>query len=86
MNISDILTILSIAIAAISIAYSSDRKIWLFKLSKLDRRIFYIWFLFANYLILFDYFYAYGLYIPCFMISEGFCLESETWSYIITIV
>lgn len=86
MNISDLLTILSIAIAAISIAYSSDRKICFFKLSKFDGLIFVIWFLFANYLIFFDYFYANGIYLSCFMTTEGFCLKPEIWSYIITIV
>lgn len=85
MCISDILTIFSIAVAAISIAYSSDRKIWFFKLSKFDGLIFVIWFIFANYLIFFDYFYVNGIYLSCFMKTEGFCLKPEIWSYIITI-
>ena len=86
MSIGDLLTILSIAIAVISIAYSSDRKIWLFKLSRLDMVIFVIWFLCANYLILFDSFYESDLFLPCLMKAEGFSLKPETWSYVITIL
>lgn len=48
--------------------------------------IFVIWFLCANYLILFDSFYESDLFLPCLMKVEGFSLKPETWSYIITIL
>lgn len=86
MDISDVLTVLSIAIAVLSISYASDRKIWLYKFTKWDRRICILWFLTANYFIFFDFFYANGWYFPQLMRTEGLYFRPKTWAYLITII
>lgn len=85
MSVSDILTILSIAIAILSISYASDRKIWLYKFSKWDCCICALWFLMANYFIFFDFFHAHRWYFPELMRTDGFYLRPKTWAYLITI-
>ena len=85
MSVSDILTILSIAIAILSISYASDRKIWLYKFSKWDSSICAIWFLIANYFIFFDFFYAHGWYFPELMRTDGVYLRPKTWAYLTTV-
>ena len=86
MNVSDILTILSIAIAILSISYASDRKIWLYKFSKWDSYICVLWFLIVNYFIFFDFFHTHGWYFPELMHTDGFYLRPKTWAYLTTIV
>lgn len=86
MSVSDILTILSIAIAILSISYASDRKIWLYKFSKWDCCICALWFLMANYFIFFDFFHAHRWYFPELMRTDGFYLRPKTWAYLTTIV
>ena len=85
MSVSDILTILSIAIAILSISYASDRKIWLYKFSKWDSCICALWFVIINYFIFFDFFYAHGWYFPELMRTDGFYLRPKTWAYLTTI-
>lgn len=86
MSVSDILTILSIAIAILSISYASDRKIWLYKFSKWDCCICALWFVITNYFIFFDFFHAHGWYFPELMRTDGFYLRPKTWAYLTTIV
>ena len=85
MSVSDILTILSIAIAILSISYASDRKIWLYKFSKWDSCICAFWFLIANYFIFFDFFHAHGWYFPELMRRDGVYLRPKTWAYLTTV-
>lgn len=85
MNVSDILTILSIAIAILSISYASDRKIWLYKFSKWDSYICVLWFLIANYFIFFDFFHAHGWYFPELMRTDGIYFRPQTWAYLTTV-
>lgn len=84
MNVSDILTILSIVIAILSISYASDRKIWLYKFSRWDGCIFILWLLIANYFIFFDFFYANGWYFPQLIRTNGAFPRPETWAYLAT--
>ena len=86
MNVSDILTILSIAIATLSIAYSSDRKIWLYKFSKRDRVVCIIWLLVVIYLVHFDKFYATGWYFPQLMRDNCLHPSAQEWAFLLTIV
>lgn len=85
MSVSDILTILSIAIAILSISYASDRKIWLYKFSKWDSCICALWLVIINYFIFFDFFHAHGWYFPGLMRTDGFYLRPKTWAYLTTI-
>ena len=86
MNVSDVLTVLSIAIAALSITYSSDRKIWLYKFSKRDWIVCGIWLIVITYLIHFDKFYSTGWYFPQLMRTGNLYPNAQEWAFLLTIV
>lgn len=86
MSVNDVLVILSIVSAIISIAYASDRRIWFYKFSKQDLWISIGIFLIINYFIFFDLFKAWGWYIPSLTEENEKYPTPQAWAYLISIV
>lgn len=86
MSINDVLVILSIVSAIISIAYASDRRIWFYKFSKQDLWISIGIFLTVNYFIFFDLFKAWGIYFPSLTEENEKYPTPQAWAYLISIV
>lgn len=86
MSVNDVLVILSIVSAIISIAYASDRRIWFYKFSIQDLWISIGIFLIINYFIFFDLFKAWGLYIPYLTEENEKYPIPQAWAYFVSIL
>lgn len=86
MNIGNFLTVFSILIALVSFAYSSNRKIILYKFWWHDLIITIAFLLLANYLLLFDWIEANGWYIESFMHNSDSYLLPSQWAYVVTLL
>lgn len=86
MNIGNFLTVFSVLIALVSFAYNSNRKIILYKFSRLDFIIAIVFLLLANYLLLFDWVEANGLYLDSFMHKSNSYLLPNQWAYVVTLI
>lgn len=85
MTLESIISVVSILLAVMGIAYSSKERILLYKFSIVDMWICILYILTVSYLLMFDIVQSHGLCIEGF-IHEGnsFPLPSE-WAYIVTI-
>lgn len=86
MTISDIITLVSLAIAIVAILSEKNRKHLLLKFNIVDYFLFATCFLLINYFVFYENFYNNGIYIPQLYFRDFGLHDPKKYAYIISII
>ena len=85
MTISSVLTVISILVAMFSFAYSSNKRMIIYKFSVWNWVVCVLLLLLIVYLLLFDWVFANGLYIKRLVHPEDTYLRPDQWAFIVAL-
>lgn len=83
MGVSDLITLIGLVIAIITLISERNRDFLLLKFKQSDIIILITGFVFINYLVFFAYFFKAGLYFDFLILEEA--IQAKDWAYFVTL-
>ncbi|MBK9284374.1 MAG: hypothetical protein IPM51_08630 [Sphingobacteriaceae bacterium] len=84
MGVSDLITLIGLVIAIITLISERNRDFFLLKFTNSDYALLGSAFCLINYLVFFEYFWQIGIYFDSFMSESG--LLPKDWAYVVTLL